>query len=77
MHTLLNDLDKNLTEFIALQKRTLIIKTYINHSDKEPQEQAELLEKIYLQRLDLENSINQDIEDVTAVLRENKALFSK
>jgi len=77
MQKLLRILEKKLGEFINLQKRTLIIKTYISHSDKASQEQTILLEKIRAQRLDMEEKLNKEIEDAIAILKENKSLFSK
>jgi len=77
MQVRLNDTSKKLANFIDLNKRSLIIKTYIRHSNKELIEQQRLVNKVQKQRKSLEKQINKEIDQSIALLKENKSLFKR
>jgi len=77
MQTLLNDTDKKFSDFIDLNKRSLIIKTYIRNSNKELLEQQRLVDKVQKKRKTLEKQINEEIDQSIAILKENKSLFKR
>ena len=76
MRTLLQTIDTNITKFIDLHKHALIMKTYINHSQKEASEKEALLENIKESRMKLENTLNHDIDEAIFLLRKNRNIFS-
>ncbi len=77
MQALLQDTNKEFAEFLNLNKRSLIIKTYIRNSNKELQEQQRLINKVQQKRKTLEKQLNKKIDASINVLRENKSLFKK
>ncbi len=77
MQTLLNNTNNEYLRFIALNRRSLIIKTYIKNSNKSLKEQQKLIGKVQKRKKSLEKQINIDIDESIAALKENKALFKK
>ncbi len=77
MQILLNDTNKKFADFIDLNKRSLIIKTYIRNSNKELIEQQRLVDKVQKKRKTLEKQINKEIDQSIALLKENKSLFKR
>lgn len=77
MQVLLNDTNKKFSDFIDLNKRSLIIKTYIRNSNKELIEQQRLVDKVQKKRKLLEKQINKEIDQSIALLKENKSLFKR
>ena len=75
MQALLNDTNKKFSDFIDLNKRSLIIKTYIRNSNKELIEQQRLINKVQKKRKSLEKQLNKEIDQSIALLKENKSLF--
>jgi CYTH domain-containing protein len=77
MCALLENTYQKLMEYIELHKRTLIIQTYIQNSDKSLQEQEKLIKKIEKRRKNLEKVFNKQIDLTLENLIEHKKLFKK
>jgi len=77
MQSLLDQIDYHFATFINLNKRALIIKTYIRNSNKSLQEQQKRIKKIVKKRKSIEKQLNRDIDKSIKVLRKQKALFKK
>ena len=77
MQTLLFNCLKNILSFMELNKRALIIKTYIRHSDKELQEQHKMIKIIAKKRKSIEKHLNYEIDKSIEELKKNRSLFKR
>ncbi len=75
MQSLLHKTDSKLSEFIHLHKRSLIIKTYIQNSDKPLKEQEKLILQVRKKRKKLEHILNNEIEKSIKLLKAHKRDF--